>query len=101
MDQSMCTSLLPHPLLVQSMYGQHFQRSMDQPGMVANPARGLARQVRQSRPASGWSFNTLRLNLVLTRGISAAFRDGVPKYRHSTSGQSRGYQVTQMCTDGV
>ena len=22
------------------MYGQHFQKSMDQPGMVANPARG-------------------------------------------------------------
>ena len=60
------------------------QQSMDQPGKVANPARGqliseneyspvpvhalefgLARQVQPSRPASACSFSILRLNLVL------------------------------------
>ena len=57
---------------------------MDQPGKVANPARGqlnrendyypvpvrawefgLARRVQPSRPASACSFSILRLNLVL------------------------------------
>ena len=78
------------------------QQSMDQTGMVANPARGqlnrknelfpvpvhfrardevgLARQVRSSRPTSARSFSTLRLNLVLTREISLAFRDGAQLY---------------------
>ena len=69
---------------------------MDQPGRVANPARGqlsrgndyfpllvrasdigLARQVRPSRPASACSFSTLRLNMVLTHGIPPDFRGGV------------------------
>ena len=65
---------------------------MDQPGKVANPARGqlsrvnfflavpvrarefcLARQVRPSRPALPYSFSTLKLNLVLAHGISPDF----------------------------
>ena len=69
---------------------------MDQPGKVANPARGqlkrkneyfpvkvragefgLARGVRQSRPASACSFSLLRLNLVITYGIPPEFRGGV------------------------
>ena len=56
------------------MYGHHIKQSMDQPGKVANPARGqlnrenehspvpvrasefgLARRVQPSRPASGCS----------------------------------------------
>ena len=60
-------------------------KSMDQPGKVTTPARGqlnreneyvpvrvralefgLARRVRQSRPASACSFFILRLDLVLT-----------------------------------
>ena len=64
------------------MYGHTYSRSMDQPGKVANPSRGqlnreneyfpvrvrarevgLARRVRQSRPASACSFSILRLNL--------------------------------------
>ena len=69
---------------------------MDQPGKVANPARGqlnrenkyspipvraiefgLARQVQPSRPASACSFTIiLRLNLVLTYGIPPEFRGG-------------------------
>ena len=38
---------------------------------------GLVRQVRPSLPASICSFPTLRLNLVLTRGIPPALRGGV------------------------
>ena len=44
---------------------------------------GLARRVRPSRPASGCSFSTLRLNLVLTHhgdGIPPIFRGGVHYY---------------------
>ena len=42
---------------------------------------GFAEQVRPSRPASARSsFSTLRLNLVLTRGIPAAFHEGVHIY---------------------
>ena len=78
------------------MYGHTFSKSMDQPGKDANPARGqlnrknkyfpfrvragefgLARWVRQSRPASACSFSKLRLNLVLTYGIPPEFRGGV------------------------
>ena len=43
------------------------------------------RQVRPSRLASVFSFSTLRLNLVLTRGISPPFRDGVHLFISSTS----------------
>ena len=69
---------------------------MDQPGKVANPARGqlnreneyspvpvrtrefgLARRVQLSRPASACSFFIPRLNLVLTYGIPPEFRGGV------------------------
>ena len=32
--------ILVMKLLFECMYGQHFQQSMDQPGMVANPVRG-------------------------------------------------------------
>ena len=38
---------------------------------------GLARKVWPSRLASVYLFPTLRLNLVLTRGIPLSFRDGV------------------------
>ena len=69
---------------------------MDQPGNIANLARGqlsrekeyfpvpvcasesgLARWVRPSRPASACSFSTLRLDLVLTHGIPPDFGGGV------------------------
>ena len=71
-------------------------RAEDRPGKVANPDRGqldkendyfrvpvcawkfgLARRVRQSRPASACSFSMLRLNLVLTYGNPPYFRGGV------------------------
>ena len=77
---------------------------MDQPGMVANPARrrlnrenaffsvpvrasefGLARQIRPSRPASACSFYTLGLNLVLTEfsPLSAAASTYTNRHRVS------------------
>ena len=96
---------------------------MDQPDKVANPARdqlnrenehspvpvrarefGLVRRVQPSRPASACSSSILRLNLVLTYGISPEFRGGVHLFiqnRHTPSGQSRVYRVTQLRTDGV
>ena len=46
MDQFLCASLFPHPLLVQyvcmyvCMSGHTCSKSMDQLGKVANPARG-------------------------------------------------------------
>ena len=65
---------------------------MDQPGKAANPLRdqlkrkktfssvpirgrefGLARRVRLSHNASGCSFSTLRLNLVVIHGDSPHF----------------------------
>ena len=68
----------------------------EQPGKVANPARGqlnreneyspvlvrarefgLARRVQPSRPASACLFSILRLNLDLTHGIPPDFRGGV------------------------
>ena len=95
-----------------------------QPGKVANPARGqLAEQGKifflypRSRLRI-WSRETgsgvpsrvsllisiLRLNLVLTYGIHLEFRGGVHLFflnRHTPSGQSRVYRVTQSRTDGV
>ena len=61
-------------------------------------------RVRLSCPASACSFSILRLNLALTRGIPPDFYAGVHifiKNRHTPSGQSRVYRVTQMLTDGV
>ena len=49
-------------------------------------------------------ISILRLNLVLTHGIPPEFRGGVHLFilnRHTPSGQSRVYRVTQLRTDGV
>ena len=112
------------PPLHNIMYGHTtYSKSMDQPGKVANPARGqlnreneyfpirvrawefgLAKRFWQSRPASACSFSILMLNLVLTYGVPPEFHGGVPLFilnRHTPSGQSRVYQVTQLHTDGV
>ena len=105
------------------MYGHTYSKSMDQPGKVANPARGqlnreneyfpvrvraselgLARRFRQPRPASACSFAILSLNLVLPYGIPPKFRGGVHLVflnRHTPSGQSRVYRVTHLRTDDV
>ena len=78
------------------MYGHTFSRSKDQPGKVANPARGQlnGEKIIFFCPRSGlriWSRETgsavlssisllisiPRLNLVLTYGIPPDFRCGV------------------------
>ena len=49
-------------------------------------------------------ISILRLNLVLAYGISTEFRGGVHLFilnRHTPSGRSRVYRVTQLRTDGV
>ena len=91
------------------MYGHTCSKSMDQPGKVASPARGqlnrkkkenfpvrvrargfgLARRVRQSRPASACLSPCSRLSLVLTYGIPPEFRGGIHLFiynRHTPSG---------------
>ena len=94
------------------MYGHTYSKSTDQPSKVANSTRGhlnrkneyfpvrvrawefgLARRVRQSRPASACSSPySVRLNLVLTYGIPPEFRGMVHlnttcpiKYNETTS----------------
>ena len=57
-----------HTEVTVCMHGQHTQESMDGPGMVAIPAHGRI------------TFSTLRLNIVLPRGIPAAFHEGVHIY---------------------
>ena len=96
---------------------------MDQPGKVDNPARGQLNRENQYFPCPRsrlriWSRETgsavpssvsllisiLRLNMVLTYGIPPEFRGGVHflfKNRHTPSGQSLVYRVTQLRTDGV
>ena len=95
-------------------------RSMDQICKAANPSsRGrlkrrifpvpvsackfrLCRQVRPSGPALACSFSTLRLKLVLTRGIPA-LRDGVYFFIPSTAIGSRKHTSGVHCqeTTGV
>ena len=68
------------------------------PRLVCAWEFGLARRVRQSRRVS-LLIPILRLNLVLTYGIPPDFRGGVHLFiynRHTPSGQSRVYRVTQL-----
>ena len=119
-----CDRLNPHTLLVVCMVIT-YSKSIDQPGKVANPARGqLNREneyfsVRVPSRLRIWSRETgsavpsrvslfisiLRLNMVLTYGIPPEFRDGVHLSilnRHTPLCQSRAYRVTQLLrTDGV
>ena len=80
-----------------TIYDRTYSKSMNQPGKVANPARGqpngeneyfpvharalefdLARRVRQSVPSRvSLLISILRLNRVLTYGISPEFRGDV------------------------
>ena len=78
------------------MYGHTYSKSMDQPGKVANPARGQLNRENVFFPCPHlrlrvWSRETgsavpssvsliisiLRLNLMLTYGIPPEFRGGV------------------------
>ena len=105
-----------------TMYGHTYSKSMDQPGKVANPARGQPNgkmnislfafaprywsRVTGSAVPSRVSLliSILRLNRALTYGVPPEFRGGVYLFtedRHTPSGQSRVYRVTQLRTDGV
>ena len=105
------------------VYGHTYSKSMDQPSKVANPARGQLDREKwiflcpRSRlriwsretglavpPRVSWLISILRLNLVHTYRTSPEFRGGVYlfiKNRHTPSGHSRVYRVTQFRTDGV
>ena len=104
------------------MYGHHIYQSMDQPGKAANPARGQLNRENEYSPApyvpenlvsrDGFSRPVPRQPAHLhTQAESGAYlRDfsRVPRQRpfiylnrHTPSGQSRVYRVTQLRTDGV
>ena len=104
------------------MYVYSYSKSIDQPGKVASPARGQLNKIFFfSCPRSCvriWSRETgsavpsrvsllvsiLRLNMVLTYVIPPDFHGGGHLFvynRHTPSGQSRVYRVTQLRTDGV
>ena len=95
---------------------------MDQPGKVANPARGplnskndispvpvragefgLARQVRRPVPSrvSLLILHTQADWCLLTRFLPLSATTSIYLHRQPPSGQSRIYQVTPLCTDGV
>ena len=79
------------------MYGHTYSKNMDQPGKVTNPARGQLNRENEislsafvpenlvSRDGFGSpvprqpAHSILRLNLVLTYGITPEFRGGVHK----------------------
>ena len=108
------------------MYGQDFQQSVDHPGMVANPARGQLNRENYLFPCPHlhlriWSRQTgsavqSRVSpvildtqaesdwLVLTHGIPPAFRDGIYLFiiPPTTIGSVPSlYQVTELRIDGV
>ena len=90
---------------------------MDQPGKVANPARGqmnislstIAPENLVSRDGFGNPVPRQPIHLHTEAesgayGIPPEFRGGVHIFilnRHTPSGQSRVYRVTQLRTDGV
>ena len=94
------------------MYDHTYSKGKDQPGKVANPARGQLKRENQCFPVRVrsrlriWSpfrvsllISILRRNLVLTYGIPPEFRGGVHLFiqiRHTPSGQSRVSRVTQQ-----
>ena len=73
-----------HTEVIVCMHGQHTQENDVFPVPVRACEIGFAERIRPSRPASARSsFSTLRLNIVLTRGIPAAFHEGV--YIHTAN----------------
>ena len=103
-------------------YSKHtYSKIMDRPDKVANPARGQLNRENEIFPSpfapENWSRETgsavpsrvsllisiLRLNMVLTYDSSRVPRRRPFIYlnRHTPSGQSRVYRVTQLRTDGV
>ena len=90
-----------HICVITAVYGHHIWQGKDQPGQVANPARGqLAEQGKSILPCPrsrlrilsretgsavspsrvSLLISILRLNLVLTYGIPPEFRGGDYRY---------------------
>ena len=85
---------------IPGMYGHTYSKSMDQPGKVANPARGQLNRRKVNIPLSAFApenlvsrdgfgspvpcqpahLHILRLNLVLTYEIPPEFRSGVHSF---------------------
>ena len=104
-----------------SMYGHHIKQSLDRPGKVANPARGqLKRETHISLSLyapenlvsrDGFGRPNLRqpahsphsgsIWCLLTGFLPISAAASIYLYRHTPSGQSRVYPVTQLRTDGV
>ena len=101
------------------MYGHTYSKSKDQPGEVANPARGqlsinislspFAREGLVSRNRFGSPVRPQPANLHIQAESGAYSRDSsrfprrrsfIYLNRHTPSDQSRVYRVTQMRTDG-
>ena len=88
-----------------------YSKGKDQPGKVVYPARGQLISLSPFAPENLVSrdgfgsllISILRQNLVLTYRIAPEFRGGGVHClnRHTPSGQSRVYRVTQLRTDGV
>ena len=104
-----------------SMYGHHIQQSIDQRGKVANPARGQLNGENQYSPSpyvpnnlvsrDGFSRPVPRQSAHLhTQAESGAYSRDFSRFprrrptiylnRHTPSGQSRIYRVTQLRTNG-
>ena len=70
------------------MYGDTYSKSKDQPGKVANPARGQLNRAESGAYLQDSSRVPRR-------------RPYIYLNRHTPSGQSQVCRVTQLCTDGV
>ena len=83
--------ILVMKLLFECMYGQHFQQSMDQPGMVANPVRGELN-----------SENNFSLSLFALEKLASRDRFGRPVPRQPPQVESGAYsrdssRLTRRC----
>ena len=104
------------------MYGDTYSKSKDQPGKVANPARGQLNRKNEfslsafvpenlvSRDGFGSPVPRQRAHLHTQAESGSYLRDSfrVPRRRpfiylnrHTPPGQSRVYRITQLYTDGV
>ena len=113
----------PDIRIVRCIYGHTCRKGMDQQGKVANTARDQLNTRKIDISLSAFVPEKLvsrdefgspvprqpahrhtQADMVLTYRIPPEFRGGVHLFslnRHTPSGQSRGYQVTQSRTDGV
>ena len=111
------------PCWLSIMYGHIHSKSMDQPGKVANPARGQLSREKMNISLSAFAPENLvprdgfgspvprqsaHLHTQVESGAYLRNSSRVPlrrpfiyMKRHTPSGQFRVYRVTQLRTDGV